>query len=74
MPIKRPIKEDHRSLLQELRLDQVSAALGTCHQLYLAEGKKADRLWKRAEQSLRQLEFPESRIIHLLAKRDPRSW
>ncbi len=40
-------------------------------ELYLADGKKADRLWKRAEQSLRQLEFPESRITYLLAKRDP---
>jgi hypothetical protein len=40
-------------------------------ELYLAEGKKLDRLWKRVEESLRKLEFPESRIAHLLARRDP---
>jgi hypothetical protein len=40
-------------------------------ELYLSEGKKTDRLWKRVEESLRKLEFPESRIAHLLTKRDP---
>ena len=40
-------------------------------ELYLAEGKQKDRLWKRVEESLRKLEFPESRIVHLLDKRDP---
>jgi hypothetical protein len=39
--------------------------------LYLAEGKKRDRLWVQVEQTLRKLEFPESRITHLLEKRDP---
>ncbi len=40
-------------------------------ELFLAEGKKKDRLWKRVEESLRKLEFPESRIAHLLERRDP---
>jgi hypothetical protein len=40
-------------------------------ELYLAEGKKRDRLWNQVEASLRKLEFPESRIAHLLQKRDP---
>ena len=40
-------------------------------ELYLAEGKKRDRLWNQVEDSLRKLEFPESRITHLLEKRDP---
>jgi hypothetical protein len=40
-------------------------------ELYLAEGKKKDRLWKRVEESLRKLEFPESRITHLLERREP---
>jgi hypothetical protein len=40
-------------------------------ELYLAEGKKRDRLWGQVEQTLRKLEFPESRITHLLEKRDP---
>jgi hypothetical protein len=40
-------------------------------ELYLAEGKKRERLWKRVEDSLRRLEFPESRIAHLMEKREP---
>jgi hypothetical protein len=39
--------------------------------LYLAEGKQKDRLWKRVEEALRKIEFPDSRIAHLLEKRDP---
>jgi hypothetical protein len=39
--------------------------------LYLAEGKKRERLWIRVAESLRKLEFPESRIELLLQKRDP---
>jgi hypothetical protein len=40
-------------------------------ELYLAEGKKKERLWKRVEESLRKLKFPESRITHLLQRREP---
>ncbi len=39
--------------------------------LYLAEGKQQDRLWKRVEDALKKLEFPDSRIAHLMAKREP---
>ena len=40
-------------------------------ELYLAEGKKRERLWAQVEQALRTLELPESRIAHLMQKRDP---
>ena len=40
-------------------------------ELYLAEGKKSERLWKQVAETLRKLEFPETRIAHLLLKRDP---
>jgi hypothetical protein len=40
-------------------------------ELYLAEGKKRDRLWKQVGDCLTRLEFPASRIEHLLQKRDP---
>jgi len=40
-------------------------------ELYLAEGKKSERLWKQAGDLLRKLEVPESRVEHLLSKRDP---
>lgn len=39
--------------------------------LYLSEGKQKERLWKRVEDALRKVEFPESRIAHLMDKRDP---
>ncbi|GBD36380.1 hypothetical protein HRbin36_01503 [bacterium HR36] len=39
--------------------------------LYLAEGKKRERLWERTRQVLRQLEIPSSRIEHILSRRDP---
>lgn len=40
--------------------------------IYLAEGKKLDRLWKSVGDLLRKLEFPASRIDHLLTVRDPK--
>lgn len=40
-------------------------------ELYLAEGKKKDRIWGQVEVALRKLEFPESRIAHLLERKDP---
>ena len=40
-------------------------------EIYLAEGKKLDRLWTRVGEMLTKLEFPASRIAHLLEKRDP---
>ena len=40
-------------------------------ELYLAEGKKRDRLWKQVAESLSKMKFPASRIEHLLSKRDP---
>jgi hypothetical protein len=40
-------------------------------ELYLAEGKKKDRLWLRVGEMLTRLEFPASRIEHLLSRRDP---
>jgi hypothetical protein len=40
-------------------------------ELYLAEGKKRDRLWTRVEEVLTKLEFPAPRIEHLMLKRDP---
>ena len=40
-------------------------------ELYLAEGKKSERLWKQVGETLTALEFPPSRIEHLLQKKDP---
>ena len=40
-------------------------------ELYLTEGKKREKLWTRVADLLTKLEFPASRIEHLLEKRDP---
>ena len=40
-------------------------------ELYLTEGKKRDKLWTRVAELLTKLEFPATRIEHLLDKRDP---
>ncbi len=38
--------------------------------LYLAEGAKRERLWKQVEQILTAIEFPESRIQHLMREKN----
>ncbi|MBY0586116.1 hypothetical protein K2X85_03005 [bacterium] len=40
-------------------------------EIFLAEGKKKDRLWKQVAGTLAKLELPPSRIEHILAKQDP---
>jgi hypothetical protein len=40
-------------------------------ELYLAQEKKRERLWKQVADILKALEFPESRIEHLLRVKDP---
>ena len=40
-------------------------------EIYLAEGKKADRLWKQVETALDKLEVPESRKKHVLEAKKP---
>ncbi len=67
-PHQRKIINRYYKNLDAIKHQQLSE-LAT--ELYLSEGKKTDQLWKRVEGSLRKLEFPESRIAHLLAKRDP---
>ncbi len=39
-------------------------------ELYLAEGKKKERLWKSAASAMQKLEVPQQRIDHILAKAD----
>jgi hypothetical protein len=39
--------------------------------LYLAEGKKRDSLWKSAAEAMQKLGVPQPRIDHVVSKRDP---
>jgi hypothetical protein len=67
-PYQRKIIDRYYKNLDAIQFQRLSE-LAT--DLYLAEGKKRDRLWTRVEESLRKLEFPEKRIELLLQKRDP---
>jgi ATP/maltotriose-dependent transcriptional regulator MalT len=40
-------------------------------ELYLAEGKKRDKLWTSAASAMQKLGIPQSRIDHLLSVKDP---
>lgn len=39
--------------------------------LYLADGKKREKQWKTAEEIMRRLKVPESRIAHVVSSNDP---
>ena len=39
--------------------------------LYLATGKKREKLWESAEEAMRRLKVPESRIAHVVKTQDP---
>jgi hypothetical protein len=39
--------------------------------LYLAEGKKRDRLWQTAAKHMEKLEVPKERIANIVEKKDP---
>ena len=39
--------------------------------LYLAEGKKRDKLWQTAAGHMEKLAVPKDRIDHILSKKDP---
>ena len=67
-PYQRKIIERYYKNLDAITFQRLSE-LAT--DLYLAEGKKKDRLWIRVEESLRKLEVPDARIAVLLEKRDP---
>jgi hypothetical protein len=67
-PYQKKIIDRYYKNFDAIKLQQLSE-LAT--ELYLAEEKKRMRLWKRVEEILRKLEFPEPRIVHLLEKKDP---
>jgi hypothetical protein len=67
-PYQRKIIERYYKNFDAIKFQRLSE-LAT--DLYLAEGKKKDRLWTRVEESLRKIEFPEPRIAILIQKKDP---
>lgn len=61
------IKRYYKNLdaIQSHRLAEMAA------EIYLADDKKREKLWKRVGELLKSLEFPQSRIDHVLTKKDP---
>ena len=39
--------------------------------LYLAEGKKCDKIWQTVANTLKKLEVPQDHIDHLIKQNDP---
>lgn len=39
--------------------------------LYLAEGKKLDKMWQSAEEIMTRCKVPKSRIAHIISSKDP---
>jgi hypothetical protein len=67
-PYQRKIIDRYYKNLDAIKYQRLSE-LAT--DLYLAEGKRLDRLWGQVESNLRKLEFPESRIADLIRRREP---
>ena len=61
------IKRYYRNLdkIQAQRLSELVT------ELYLAEGKKREKLWQSAAATMQKLEVPQQRIDHLVSKKDP---
>lgn len=68
-PYQKKIIQRYYSNLESIGLTKLQELAS---EIYLAEGKKRDRLWKQVEASLTKLSLPPKRIEHILSKRDPK--
>ncbi len=57
---------DNKDTIQRQRLAELVT------ELYLAEGKKQERVWNAAAGAMQKLGVPQTRIEHLVKKRDPK--
>jgi hypothetical protein len=67
-PYQQKIIKRYYDNFDAIKSQRLSELVG---ELYLAEGKKRDRLWTQVADLLTNLEFPATRVDHLLQKRDP---
>lgn len=61
------IKRYYRNL-DTIQLQRLSELVT---ELYLADGKKRDKLWESAAAAMKKLDVPQQRIDHLTGKKDP---
>ncbi len=67
-PHQRKIIDRYYRNFDRIKFERLSELVGD---LYLAEGKKKEKLWTTVESTLTALEFPASRIEHLMSRKDP---
>ncbi|QDT26005.1 hypothetical protein [Gimesia panareensis] len=56
---------DNRDSIDQQRLSEL------CTNLFLAEGKKKEKLWEKAREIMERLNVPPARIDHVLKTADP---
>ena len=56
---------DNRDSIDQQKLSEL------CTNLFLAEGKKKEKLWGRAQELMERLNVPPTRIDHVLKSADP---
>ncbi len=61
------IKRYYRNL-DKIQLQRLSELVT---ELYLADGKKKEKLWESAAGAMKKIGVPEQRINHLIGKKDP---
>ena len=52
----------------QIQLQRLGELVGD---LYLAEGKRKDKLWQAAAKAMQVLKIPKDRIDHLVAQKNP---
>ncbi len=56
---------DNRDAIDDQRLAELVT------NLYLSDGKKAEKMWGTAQQIMERMELPTTRIQHVIGSKDP---
>lgn len=56
---------DNRDAIDDQRLAELVT------NLYLSDGKKAEKMWGTAQQIMERMELPKTRVEHVMASKDP---
>ena len=67
-PYQQKVIKRYYDNLETLALQRLAELVG---ELYLAEGKKSERLWKQVASHLQKLKLPQTRIDHLIQQGKP---
>jgi hypothetical protein len=67
-PYQQKIIKRYYDNLDTLQLQRLAELVA---ELYLAEGKKRERVWKNAQAAMQKLGVPQTRIDHLVKQANP---